>query len=57
MMPRAQEDLSGWTTRQRPSREPVEGRLIRVEPFDIDLEDGHLGHEAGEGGAVGQGRG
>ena len=30
MMPRAQEDLSGWTTRQRPSREPVEGRLIRV---------------------------
>lgn len=35
MMPRAQEDLSGWTTRERPPREPIEGRLVRVEPFDI----------------------
>ncbi len=35
-MTRTQEDLSGWTTRERPPREPIEGRFVRVEPFEID---------------------
>lgn len=32
---RSDEDLSGWATRPRPSREPMRGRLVRVEPFDV----------------------
>jgi RimJ/RimL family protein N-acetyltransferase len=28
------EDLSQWTPRQRPEREPMEGRYVRLEPLD-----------------------
>lgn len=28
------EDLSQWTPRQRPQREPMEGRYVRLEPLD-----------------------
>jgi RimJ/RimL family protein N-acetyltransferase/ribosomal protein S18 acetylase RimI-like enzyme len=35
-MSRTSEDLTGWTTRPRPPLSPIEGRLVRVEPFDID---------------------
>lgn len=28
------EDLSNWTPRDRPGREPLEGRLVRLEPLD-----------------------
>ncbi|MEJ8572876.1 GNAT family N-acetyltransferase [Microbaculum marinum] len=35
-MSRKPEDLSGWTGRPRPPREPMEGRLVRLEPFDAD---------------------
>ena len=27
-------DLSGWTTRERPARTPMEGRYVRLEPLD-----------------------
>lgn len=30
----AQEDLSTWTPRERPRREPLEGRFVRLEPLD-----------------------
>ena len=35
-MSRTREDLSGWTTCERPPREAMEGRFVRVEPFEID---------------------
>ena len=28
------DDLSGWTTRERPARAPMEGRFVRLEPLD-----------------------
>lgn len=30
------EDLSSWTPRQPPRREPLEGRYVRLEPLDVD---------------------
>lgn len=33
-MSRKSEDLSGWTIRPRPSREPMQGRYVRLEPFE-----------------------
>ncbi len=34
-MTRTIEDLSGWTPRLPPPRTPMEGRLVRLEPFDV----------------------
>ncbi len=35
-------DLSGWTPRQRPPRTAMEGRYVRLEPFDVGAHGHHL---------------
>ncbi|TCT05427.1 RimJ/RimL family protein N-acetyltransferase [Tepidamorphus gemmatus] len=47
------EDLSGWNPRPRPPRTAMQGRLVRVEPFDVgchaaDLFDAYRLDAAGE---------
>jgi len=41
-MPRPSEDLSGWTARRRPSREAMEGRYVRIAPFEADRHTADL---------------
>jgi RimJ/RimL family protein N-acetyltransferase len=35
-------DLRDWTQRPRPPRQPMDGRLVRLEPFEVGAHSRHL---------------